>query len=204
MLDPVHHPSLDEIVRLGTGENGGDHARELFEEYSPRLARFFGRRGLPEEEIEDLTQETLLRVYRNRRAFMSATEFEAWLFTIAGNVLRNDVRRQRTEKRSGHEVSLTRVEDGTMPEVAADGADPLAQSLQRETRAKVGEALGKLPPQMRLCAVLRYQRGHPHPEIATLTGISPGTVKSHLYQARRKLKGLLSPFYDAAPDEDPL
>jgi RNA polymerase sigma-70 factor (ECF subfamily) len=203
MLDHDHQRPLDEIVRLGTGENGSAHSRELHEVYAPKLERFFAWRNLSPEEIEDLTQETFLRVYRKGQAFRVADEFERWLFTIAVNVLRNDARSRRAEKRSGRETSLSRVQEGSLPEVAARGVDPLTESLQKESQAKVGEALAELPPQMRRCATLRYQMDFKYPEIATLTGVSVETVKAHLYQARRKLKGLLSPYFDAAPDEDP-
>jgi RNA polymerase sigma-70 factor (ECF subfamily) len=65
------------------------------------------------------------------------------------------------------------------------------------------EAIEKLPEQMRKCLMLRVYQEMKYREIATLLRLSPETVKVHLFQARRRLREDLGPyFHDAIPDEE--
>lgn len=208
MSDPFPPQALDDIVRLGTGEGRDLHFRALFDAYSPRLRRFFRRHGRTPTEVEDLTQEVWVRVLRDKKAFSSTLEFEPWLMTIAGNLYRNDLRARMAAKRAAPEVPIDHLEEGAVP-VLGDGAgpaavdSPLGAVLDRERRIQVSAALTELPDKMRRCFQLRYDGGFKYHEIAALLDISIETVKAHLYQARRKLKARLSPFADAAPEEDP-
>jgi RNA polymerase sigma-70 factor, ECF subfamily len=208
MLDhPAPPSSLDETVRLGTGERER-HFRPLFDEYSPRVRRFFARHADSASEAEDLTQEVFLRVYRNGRSFMTSAEFEPWLFTVAANLARNAARYRRAEKRGSGETLLAGLDltagagQKAVEQLSAE-ADPLTRTLDAEHRRLVGQALHELPDQMRRCAALRYQQDFRYQEIATLLSLSIDTVKSHLHSARRRLKTRLSPYFDNAPEEDP-
>lgn len=212
MPDPSSPRALDDVVRLGTGEGRDLHFRALCDTYTPSLRRFFfSRHGRSAAEVEDLTQEVWIRVYRDGRAFLSSLEFSRWLMTIAANVYRNYVRDRTAAKRAAQEVPIDRLEEGAVPAVGVATApgspgateDPLGAVLDHEGRALLARAIGELPDKMRRCALLRYPGGFAYDEIATLLGISIETVKAHLYQARRKLKARLSPYFDTAPEEDP-
>lgn len=209
MLDAISPCALDDVVRLGTGEARSAHFRPLVEAFAPRIRRFFGKkRGAA--EVDDLTQETFLRVYRSERSFQSATEFEPWLVTIAANLYRNDVRARTAEKRLAPEAPLALLEEVAVPAAvpgAASGLagrveDPLEAALGQEERDQLARALHELPDKMRRCALLRYQGDFTYQEIAAMLNVSIETVKAHLYQARRKLKTRLSPYFDRAAEED--
>lgn len=170
--------------------------RRLFDEHYAILLAFFSRRGLPTEVCEDLIQETFLRVYRGLEGFRGDVPFDLWLFEIAANVLRQDMRRQGSLKRSANEVSLDESRGGTDGEqepprgerLQESGPDVLQGVLDRERLRVVELAVAELPAQMRRCAILRWHHEYPVRDIATVLQVSPETVKVHLFKARQRLK----------------
>jgi RNA polymerase sigma-70 factor (ECF subfamily) len=81
------------------------------------------------------------------------------------------------------------VEDGSGAglQVPDPAPDPLDQVIRRQQRSALREALQELPPQMRTCCALRYERGLKYEEIARVMKISIETVKAHLHQGRKRL-----------------
>lgn len=190
MLDPV---------RLELGPPGSDAERLLFERYGGRLLRYFQKRVLSLEEAEDLTQETLVRVFKGEAQFASRSELEAWLFEVAKNVVLNRNRSRATLKRAAVVLSLDEpaAPGGEGPsraprhEPQTSEPDALARLLQEERAERLAAALDELPPQMRQCVRLRVDQDRKIEEIAILLNISTNTVKSHLHQAKPRLRALL-------------
>lgn len=170
-------------------EKGCEELHRIF--YRPVLT-FFQRRGFSTEEARDLTQDVFLRVFKSIDTFQGKSRFEGWLFQIAANVWKNDLRWRDAEKRDGFEQSLDKPPDcedpgGRMTEPA--DAKPLAPDLMqiRERQKLLREALQALPPQMRRVCELRFVQDRKYQEIADLLGVSIDTVKAHLHQARKRL-----------------
>ena len=171
--------------------------RNLFDEFYPVLSSFFIRRNCGSETIEDLIQETFLRVYRGLPAFQGTAPFEHWLFEISANVLRQHLRRKGTSKRSGEEISV----DGRQQDGGAgwdrffaeenSGESTLRAMLGRERLHRVQQEMLKLPPKMRRCAVLRWEQEYSIRDIAALLQVSPQTVKVQLFKARQRLNASL-------------
>ena len=168
--------------------------RRLFVQYFQLVFSFFYRRGFPREECSDLAQETFLRAYRSLGRFRGEASLETWLFQIATNLWRNEVRYQMAEKRAGFEVSLEGELEKGYP-ISADRRLPcetqpssqLDELLTAERQRKSREALDALPPQMRRCVLLRIDQNLKYREIAAVMQISIDTVKSQLSQARDRL-----------------
>ena len=191
----------DLIEQLQTGSSRDEAFRRLFDLYSPRLYHFFLRRGFPHQECLDLTQETFLGIYRGMQTFRRDSSFETWLFTIATNAWRKRLRRGAAGKRGAQEVPLEE-EDGGGPAgriAAADAPLPGEEMLRKERSRLLRQAIDKLPEQMRKCLVLRIDQELKYREIAVLLRLSPETVKVHLFQARRRLREELGPYF-----QDPL
>lgn len=193
MIKPV-----EEFPEEAGGVVGDDQDMEfqrLFERYSQPVTSFFARRGFSIEDCRELTQETFLGVYKGMDRFRRDSSVETWLFTIAANIWRNQLRSLSADKRDGQEVSLEADREDSGPrlvEVLGDGgADPLEGLLDEERRIRVREALDELPPQMRRCLILRIDRQLKYREIAELLRISIETVKSQLFQARERLQDML-------------
>jgi len=174
--------------------------RYLHDTYYDRLRGYFSRQGLGPEKARDLTQDTFLRVSRGRGEFTSAEELEAWLFRIARNVYLNYEREQRAKKRDAAEQSLEQWMEAhgpAVPETPGNETEsPLEAYLERERHVLLARALTKLPAKMRRCFVLRLHQGLSYQEIADRLGVSIGTVKAHLHQARSRLSDELADFVD--------
>jgi RNA polymerase sigma-70 factor (ECF subfamily) len=177
-VEPFMERLRDEALR----EEG---FRALFNRFHRPLFRFFQNRGFSTEECQDLIQETFLRVYLGIDAFRGEARWEHWLFRIAANTALKAVRHRAAAKRAGQSVPLEGEELGP---VGTTGPAPLRQLLDKETRELLGEAVERLPAQMRRCVRLRVFQDLDFDEIADLLQISPSTVKVQLFKARKRLQ----------------
>jgi len=200
-MDDPSEPVQAIIERLqAAGPPREEDFRRLFDRYYPRVLHFFARRGFPPQDCQDLTQETFLGIYRGIGTFRRDARFETWLFTIATNAWRKRLRHGTAGKREGQEVPLE--PEGTPP---PDTAEPPAdeEMLRRERSRRLREAVEKLPEQMRRCLTLRVYQEMKYREIAALLRLSPETVKVHLFQARKRLREELGPYFaDAVPEDE--
>jgi RNA polymerase sigma-70 factor (ECF subfamily) len=185
-LDPVE--LLVEQVQAGIDPE--ENFRKLFERFRQPIFSYFRRKGFSDEESLDLTQDSFLQVARSLDTFRGNSRFPVWLFGVVSNVYRTQIRRRHAERREGVEVSMDEAPglDRTASATIRPGeGSALDLAIARERRTSVRAALEDLPPQMRRCCVLRYERGLKYQEIATLMGISIETVKAHLHQGRKRL-----------------
>ena len=185
-------PSLRLIDKILAGIDVDESWRQLHALHHRKIINFFRKKGVSHEESHDLTQDVFSRVVKSIASFRRESPFEGWLFEIAANTFRNELRRRGAEKRDAVELSINgSQEDGGGPSQivgpASKERSALDSMVERERRAKLRAALQELPPQMRICCVLRYERGLKYQEIATVMKISIETVKAHLHQARKRL-----------------
>jgi RNA polymerase sigma-70 factor (ECF subfamily) len=186
------NPTLDLVDKIQRGIQREESSRRLFELHRPRALAYFKRKGFSPEECKDLTQDLFLRVFKAIDTFRRESSFEWWMLGVADSVYKNELRRRGAEKRDGVEHSLDALvseENPTGPRLslAATGPTPEQEVDRREQIARIRAALRDLPPQMRLCCTLRYEKGLKYQEIATVMNISIETVKAHLHQARKRL-----------------
>jgi RNA polymerase sigma-70 factor (ECF subfamily) len=165
--------------------------------YRPRLIRFVDRMVRDRARAEDLVQETFLRVYRNGSRYDPARKFSTWIYTIAGNLARNDLRRRR---RSPF-VAWTGHSDTRFPVDQTDSAlDPRPrpddEEVSRSTMELIERMIARLAPIHRQVFVLRELEGRTYEEIAALVDCDLGTVKSRLNRARRAFARLIAPYLD--------
>ncbi len=198
----------DEAFHLPRGEAAdlasNSRYEQLFRQYVPRLLGFFRSLGVPEEERLDLTQETMTRVFQSGGSFENEGKFEAWLFEIARNVRRNNVRYRDAARRRGVEESLDArfeamgdlSEVGFQPPVMPE-RDALQSLLKDEQRRLLWGEIQELPPKMRRCFELRIAQQRSYEEIACLLNIEVETVKAHLFQARKRLHKALGPVVES-------
>ena len=122
---------------------------------------------------EDLTVETLWRIYRARRQFRPDGNFAAWARRIATNLAIDHLRRKRPEESLAAEPA---------------GPPPPDQLLQRETREKIQQAFRRLPPKLQAAATLALVEEQPYDQIADALGTSVGAVKLRVFRAVRILR----------------
>jgi RNA polymerase sigma-70 factor (ECF subfamily) len=163
------------------------------ERFRGRLINVVGRFINDRDRAEDIVQEVFLRVYRNRQRYERKGKFSTWIFTIAVNLAKNEIRRK--VRRRG-EISLEGMEEAIGPSTAtADRSPGAEESLGREQlREMVTEAIEKLPVRYREAVVLRDIEGLAYEEIASILRIPGGTVRSRINRGRLMIKDFLAPF----------
>jgi RNA polymerase sigma-70 factor, ECF subfamily len=156
-----------------------DDFEELYAEHASALLAFLVYRTGDRALAEDVLADTFERVLHARRRFDPRRgSRKTWVYSIALNRLRDQLRRRDAERRA-----LERV--GTPAE---DSAAPLDRL---ETRDELARALALLSDEEREALALRYGADLTVPEIAKLTGEKLTTVEGRVYRALRKLRGLL-------------
>jgi len=165
----------------------------LVERYRGRLINVVGRFINDRDRAEDIVQEVFLRVYRNRQRYERKGKFSTWIFTIAVNLAKNEIRRK--VRRRG-EISLEGLEEAAGPTTAtADKSPGAEENLGREQlREMVAEAIERLPVRYREAVVLRDIEGLAYEEIASVLRIPGGTVRSRINRGRLMIKDFLTPF----------
>ncbi len=171
----------------------------LFVDFYRSVRYFFSNRGFSSDECLDLTQETFLKAFKGYRGFRGEASERTWIFQIATNVWLNEIRRRHAAKRSAQEVSFEEAFDPGRPgnpKVEIEDGGQLTNVLADERADILRQALEDLPPQMRRCIFLRVDQDLKYREIADLMQLSIETVKSHLHQARQRLKESLSEYFE--------
>ncbi|HEV7669017.1 MAG TPA: RNA polymerase sigma factor [Thermoanaerobaculia bacterium] len=165
----------------------------IFATYYRPVFRFFLHRGFSQDEAQDLVQEVFLRVFRRLDGIRNESLIGTWVFSIATNLWRNEIRLRQTEKRGARSVSLDEFPDGTDQGYDVRGVeeDPNQALIAAEKKKLLLKALAELPPQMRRCVRFRTEQGLKYREIAEILQISIDTVKSHLNTAKSRLTARL-------------
>jgi len=136
---------------------------------------------------EDLVQETMLKAYRAWHQYQPGTNLRAWLLTILRNTFINQYRRR---KRAGPHVDVHAIEAHTVFGEVQD-VDPEGAFFHRIVDDEVLRAIDALPDEFRETLVLSDVEGLPYAEIAEITDVPVGTVKSRLFRARQALQRTL-------------
>jgi RNA polymerase sigma-70 factor (ECF subfamily) len=161
----------------------------LIEQYQYRLFRYLLYITGNPERAEDFFQETWIRVLERGHQYDGKFKFEAWLFTIARNLV-IDWQRQ---KKAVSLDSMMDSEEGKGFEIMDEKAEsPLQLFLQAETQERVHASLEQLPVAYREVLLLRFQEEMQLDEIARIQATPISTVKSRLYRGLDALKGLLA------------
>lgn len=188
---PAEDPLSVAIRRFQQGTDREASFRVVYEAYFPPLTRFFRRKGVGTEDAFDLTQETLIRIYKGLDEYEDRQRFAAWVFRIATTTYLKHRRRFATAKRSAIEVSRDAMEN---PEPMTAAPERQLDSLiARERRQALRKEIDEMPEQMRDCLILRLYHELAYREIAAIKKISVETVKAHLFRARKRLRENLEP-----------
>jgi RNA polymerase sigma-70 factor (ECF subfamily) len=169
--------------------------RGLFQRYSGPLVhylvRFTGNRAVAEE----LMQETFLRVCRAARTYEPRTAFRTWLYQIATNVARNEVRKREYSVRKeplGPAVSTRQTSSAGSPN-HRDGWSPEGLAGARQIESVVQQALTHMPERQRAALLLSRHHGFSYREIAQAMGLRVGAVKSLIHRATETLRKHVDP-----------
>lgn len=137
-----------------------------------------------EATAEDLTQETMLKAYRAWHQYQEGTNVRAWLLTILRHTFINVYRKAQ---RAGPTVDVNEIESYTVFQGVQE-TDPEGGFFDQLIDEDVLRAIDRLPDEFRETLVLSDVEDLPYAEIARITGVPVGTVKSRLFRARQALQ----------------
>lgn len=204
----------DDQLMAALGDGDADCLSELVKRYETTVTRYVYRIVGDYERSRDLTQETFLRVFRaagtyrsssgSREGAQKVAEFGTWLFRIARNLARDELRARR--RRPPPVPLATTTDEGPIAgeldprldrrAAARDGTTtseptneaPVDEAAKRELREMVLDAIGGLPRNDKIMLLLKDIRGLAYEQIAAMLSLPLGTVKSRVSRARHKFK----------------
>jgi RNA polymerase sigma-70 factor (ECF subfamily) len=175
-MPPTPEPSDEALLEAWRAGDASAY-EALFRRWQAPLRRHLTRMLDDPAAADDLTVETFLRLHRHRDRWRTGMPVRPWLFTIARNLARNRLRAQRL----WGWLPLSAAQDQPSPPVRTD-----------EVQRRVAEAFAALPPAQRETCSLRLLADLPIDEIARVTRVPAGTVKSRLFHGVRRLRAALA------------
>ncbi len=170
---------------------------ELVERYQKRLLNFVYRTIGDRERAEDLVQEVFIRVHRHLHRFDQSKKFSTWIYTIASNLSKNELRnRSRNPLVLFQTIKKNWDADHRPLQFEDRHHRPDDLYRKRHLRELVDWTVAQLPEHHRVVFVLRELEGKTYEEIAEITDCNLGTVKSRLNRARNRFAQLIAPLLD--------
>jgi RNA polymerase sigma-70 factor (ECF subfamily) len=182
--DPVQRRDLILLERARGGDL--DAFNGLVVCYQDMLFALVVRMVPDRDQASDAVQEAFFSAYRNMAGFRGGS-VKSWLSRIAINAAMDA---QRLKKRRPADP-YPELEDDTWQPPADASADPVTTSLTNERHRVLNEALAQITQDQRTAIVLYDVEGYDYAEIAEITGVSVGTVKSRIHRGRIAMRGLL-------------
>ena len=141
------------------------------------------------EDTRELCQEAFLRVHRYLHQYRFDSPLKSWIGQVAYSVARRHLERKRIVLAEAIDD-----EDGlSLLDNLGDGTDLQQDHAQADDERELHAAIERLPPLQRTILTLYHLEELPIGEIATITGLAEGTIKSHLFRSRNKLREILEP-----------
>jgi RNA polymerase sigma-70 factor (ECF subfamily) len=173
----------DEDLMQRSAEGDKKAFKELFTRYQPKMYRYFFRMlGQEKELANDFTQDLFLKIIEKGSLFHPEKSFSVWIYTIAGNMIKNEYRRRgrQSQKKDWPDYFLE------------NGLDIDLEQLDRPLfRIAMKKALDTLDDKHRNCYLLRFQEELSIQEISEILDCPQGTVKSRLFYAMKKIVRLM-------------
>lgn len=172
---------VDDAELIERCRSGDDAAfSELVERYKDLVYGLLYRMTPDKSAVEDLAQDVFLKIHRGIPYFRGEARLSTWIFRIIRNVCAQEYGRRP-------DVALDDNRLGAPRQVGS----PDRAFAQIETRDRLDKAMARLPEPQRLLVAAHYMQGVQYEALAESLDIPLGTVKTHLYRAKRRLRELL-------------
>ena len=162
------------IGRIVNGD--ADAVRPLMERYQRPLGALLQRALRRTPDVEDVFQETWIRVVRSAHRYDPEQRFSSWLFAIAWNLVKDRWRRTAPDA------------DVDLAALASPGRSPEEHAVEADRAERVRDMVARLPERLAQAILLRYFEELSEKEMAARLGIPIGTVKSRIHHGLRMMR----------------
>ncbi|MBR4110118.1 MAG: sigma-70 family RNA polymerase sigma factor [Clostridia bacterium] len=181
---------IDEKILISKAKEGDNKAfEEIISLYEKRVFSTIYYMVKNENEVEDIAQEVFIKIYRNLKNFKEESSLYTWIYRITINVCIDELKKKKNVVYIDEKLETADGEMEIQLEDTAKGPEHLAED--EELKQKITNCIRKLPIDQRTMIVLRDIKGFTYMEIAEMTKINLGTVKSKINRARTALKQIL-------------
>ncbi len=183
----------EELMNLCV-EGSEEAFNELVRRYHPRIVSVVYRYINDPVRAEEIAQEVFVRVYVHRERYRRTARFSTWIFTIALNLTKNEIRHRVRHSRVMSLDALTEMGSSVGFFLRERGRGPDEKVEQSQLQEIVGRAIVELPPKYRDAVILRDIEGLSYEEVSEILSIPGGTVRSRINRGRLILKKKLEPY----------
>ncbi|MDQ5873426.1 MAG: sigma-70 family RNA polymerase sigma factor, partial [Acidobacteriota bacterium] len=189
MIPREREPAVDEARLIEEIRAGNTEGFEYFvRQYQRKITRVAYRLLRDMGEADCAAQESFLRAWQNLNDFREGSTFETWLTRICINWCKDRLKRRRIVLYFHQSADDGGEESGPRDTAPHPGPTPERRAHSREIRERLREAIETLSPRQKTVFTLKHFEELSIPEIAELTGLDSGTVKSHLFRAAHKIR----------------
>ena len=157
----------------------------LVRRYKDQLLNYVFRFVGSRVDAEDIVQETFLRVFKNKHYYKEIAKFSTWVYTIAGNLAKTELRRRKRRKMFSVSNFVNEDRDYDIPDSDLTPEQQVDGNIKDDI---IQKAIDKLPPKFKEVILLRDVQGFAYEEISQILNIPLGTVKSRVNRGRLKLQ----------------
>ena len=181
----------DSLLVIQAKEGSREAFSALMELYQTKVYNLALRMTGSPEDAADLTQEAFLNAWRGLSSFRGGSSFSTWLYRLTNNACIDFLRREKRRKSVENGFSMDDEEQNYAELVPDDAPAPQALLEGKELKEAIRRGLAQLSEEHRQVLVLREVNGLSYAEIARVTGLEEGTIKSRIARARISLRKIL-------------
>jgi len=167
---------------------------ELVKRYKPRIVSVIYRYINDPIRAQEIAQEVFVRVYVHREKYRRTARFSTWIFTIALNLTKNEIRHRVRHSRVMSLDALKEMGSSVGLFLRDRSRGPEEKVEERELQEVVGSAIAELPAKYRDAVILRDIEGLSYEEVGEILSVPGGTVRSRINRGRLILKKKLEPY----------
>ena len=190
MSDSIKYSDKELILRFQQGDELA--YVELVNRYRNRLINFVFRFVGTKEESEDIVQDTFVKLYEKKDYYRPINEFSTWIFTIASNLAKTELRKRKRRKTSS--LSDLGLENKDFDVPVQDTTDE--ETLDEFADSQIQVAIQSLQIHFRTALILRDIEELSYEEISKILDVPLGTIKSRINRARLQLQEKLKSVYN--------
>jgi len=182
----------EELIKEYQDNNTLEAYEILVKRYKDPLMNFVYRFVGDRDVCTDVVQETMIKFYLNKDSYRSFAKFSTWIYTIAANLAKNELKRRKRRVI----FSIDNSDDEKSPQIEDKMFLAPDKSADSEIKNEIiQKALLKVKPVYREVVILRDIQDLSYEEISEITGLAIGTVKSRINRGRIQLQKLLKNIY---------